>query len=256
MIGVNKAFVLKKEISLISATVWERYSLVTSKNYYWNEYKTVYIESPKPAKNNEGISKFAIECNTKDDETKYRYYLKDVTFNSSTGYVGSDEEFNTLSGFSTSCSRVGSKFALASNCYDSSDESTIISGEPVVYIGYLGTSSISDTSTEIGVKHNKVHVFTVQSVIDNYAYGQPLVIGTMIRYDNIYTKGQFIQNVSDPSRSKYPDDGYTGITGNYYVFDREEITYGKGDYIDTVTSYNPDEYPANGEQDGYWYIKR
>lgn len=29
----------------------------------------------------------------------------------------------------------------------------------------------------------------------------------------------------------------------------------KGSYIDTVTSYNPYEYPDDGAQDGYWYVR-
>jgi hypothetical protein len=29
----------------------------------------------------------------------------------------------------------------------------------------------------------------------------------------------------------------------------------KGSYLDTVTSYNPYEFPDDGAQDGYWYVK-
>lgn len=244
---------------MISATVWERYSLVTmEEKYYWNEYKTVYGESSKRDQNNEGITKFAALCgSTSLDNTEYKYFLKNVTFGSSSvGFIGNDEKFDTYRGFDLSCSTIGNKIALASNCYSPSDKSTVVSGETVVDMGWFSTYMISSPSTTIGKKYNGVHVFTTESIIMNHLGNQTLCIGSMIRYDNVYSKGQFIQNISDPSRSKYPDDGYTGITGNYYVFDREEITYGKGDYIDTVTSYNPDEYPANGEQDGYWYVKR
>ena len=33
-------------------------------------------------------------------------------------------------------------------------------------------------------------------------------------------------------------------------------TYSQGDYIEDVESDNENAYPANGYQDGYWYVKK
>lgn len=38
-------------------------------------------------------------------------------------------------------------------------------------------------------------------------------------------------------------------------FDTFTLAEEKGNYVDSVTSYNPTEYPDNGKQDGYWYVK-
>lgn len=51
----------------------------------------------------------------------------------------------------------------------------------------------------------------------------------------------------------------TQIAGSSYNMYADFIPYtintGKGSYIDTVESYIPDEYPDDGVQDGYWYVK-
>lgn len=48
----------------------------------------------------------------------------------------------------------------------------------------------------------------------------------------------------------------SGSSSNMYAdFIPYTINTGKGSYIDTVESYVPDEYPDDGAQDGYWYVK-
>ena len=39
------------------------------------------------------------------------------------------------------------------------------------------------------------------------------------------------------------------------TFDTYTVGDVKGSYVDSVTSYNPYEYPDDGAQDGYWYVK-
>lgn len=46
--------------------------------------------------------------------------------------------------------------------------------------------------------------------------------------------------------------GYNTISLKYDTFTLAEE---RGSYIDTVTSYNPYEFPDDGVQDGYWYVK-
>lgn len=46
--------------------------------------------------------------------------------------------------------------------------------------------------------------------------------------------------------------GYSNVSLTFATYTIGDV---KGSYIDTVTSYNPYEYPDDGAQDGYWYVK-
>lgn len=71
----------------------------------------------------------------------------------------------------------------------------------------------------------------------------------------IQNNGAFVNstNLSGDTLCKITSkSGYSTVSLKYDTFTLAEE---KGNYVDIVTSYNPTEYPDNGKQDGYWYVK-
>jgi hypothetical protein len=80
------------------------------------------------------------------------------------------------------------------------------------------------------------------------------VKGTTLAVDNylVQSGGELAQSSGDTLLKVNKVSGYTSKT---ITFEPYTIVTQCGNYIDTVTSYNPYEFPDNGAQDGYWYEK-
>ena len=65
-----------------------------------------------------------------------------------------------------------------------------------------------------------------------------------------HSKGTYIGTVTASSRSAYPINGTSDNT-YWYVYQRTV----KGEEIGTIEAL-PGEYPEDGEQDGYWYVRQ
>ena len=65
-----------------------------------------------------------------------------------------------------------------------------------------------------------------------------------------YSRGSYIGTVTASSRSAYPTNGTSDNT-YWYVYQGTI----KGEEIETIQGL-PGEYPEDGEQDGYWYVRQ
>lgn len=78
----------------------------------------------------------------------------------------------------------------------------------------------------------------------------------------IQSNGEFVKPSSGTSGTVSGDtlyeitakstSGYQNVSLTFATYTIGDI---KGSYIDTVTSYNPYEYPDDGAYNGYWYVK-
>lgn len=86
-------------------------------------------------------------------------------------------------------------------------------------------------------------------IYTNGSYINIGLIGTT-KYSMVNNKPAEGKVVEDYRRSK-------GVSFTHYLSPKKEQipTTEKGSYISEVVSYNKDEYPTNGEKDGYWYEK-
>lgn len=71
----------------------------------------------------------------------------------------------------------------------------------------------------------------------------------------IQNNGAFVNSTSMSGDTLFKITKKSGYSSVSITFDTFTIGDVKGSYIDTVTSYNPVEYPDDGAQDGYWYVK-
>lgn len=111
--------------------------------------------------------------------------------------------------------------------------------------------------TTYSIENGEFAVTTTQSLrmrTSTSSFSAPYTIlagGTLSLQSSSQTTGD---TVSGPMLGKL-----TRISGSSYNMYADFIPYTvgdvKGSYIDTVTSYNPYEFPDNGAQDGYWYVK-
>lgn len=84
--------------------------------------------------------------------------------------------------------------------------------------------------------------------------GSSLVAGNYLVQSNgsfANSTGDTLCQVTSVSGSSYSGSSYT----KNVTFDTFTVGDIKGDYVDIVTSFNPYEYPDDGIQDGYWYVK-
>lgn len=71
----------------------------------------------------------------------------------------------------------------------------------------------------------------------------------------IQNNGAFVNSTSMSGDTLFKITKKSGSSTVSLTFDTYTVGDVKGSYIDTVTSYNPVEYPDDGAQDGYWYVK-
>ena len=87
--------------------------------------------------------------------------------------------------------------------------------------------------------------------VQDGTYGN-YVTGTKYRvvFNTTHSKGTYIGTVTASSRSAYPTNGTSDNT-YWYVYQGTI----KGEEIGTIEAL-PGEYPEDGEQDGYWYVRQ
>lgn len=78
-----------------------------------------------------------------------------------------------------------------------------------------------------------------------------LAVGNYLVQNN----GSFVNTRNASGDTLFKITSKTGSSTVSLTFDTYTIGDIKGSYIDTVTSYNPYEYPDDGAQDGYWYVR-
>lgn len=71
----------------------------------------------------------------------------------------------------------------------------------------------------------------------------------------IKNNGEFVNSTNMSGDTLYKITSKSGSSTVTLKFATYTVGDAKGSYIDTVTSYNPYEYPDDGAQDGYWYVK-
>ena len=71
----------------------------------------------------------------------------------------------------------------------------------------------------------------------------------------IQNNGAFVSSTSMSGDTLFEITKKSGSSTVSLTFDTYTVGDVKGSYIDTVTSYNPYEFPDDGAQDGYWYVK-
>ena len=71
----------------------------------------------------------------------------------------------------------------------------------------------------------------------------------------IQNNGAFVNSTSLSGDTLFKITKKSGSSTVSLTFDTYTVGDVKGNYIDTVTSYNPYEYPDDGAQDGYWYVR-
>ena len=71
----------------------------------------------------------------------------------------------------------------------------------------------------------------------------------------IQNNGEFVNSTSMSGDTLFKITKKSGSSTVSLTFDTYTVGDVKGSYIDTVTSYNPYEFPDDGAQDGYWYVK-
>ena len=71
----------------------------------------------------------------------------------------------------------------------------------------------------------------------------------------IQKDGTFVSSTSMSGDTLCKITKKSGTSSVSLTFDTYTIGDAKGSYVDTVTSYNPNEYPNNGVYNGYWYVK-
>lgn len=71
----------------------------------------------------------------------------------------------------------------------------------------------------------------------------------------IQNNGAFVNSTSMSGDTLFKITSKSGYSSVSITFATYTIGDVKGSYIDTVTSYNPYEYPDDGIQDGYWYVR-
>lgn len=71
----------------------------------------------------------------------------------------------------------------------------------------------------------------------------------------IQSNGAFVASTSMSGDTLFKITSKSGYSSVSITFATYTIGDVKGDYVDIVTSYNPYEYPDDGAQDGYWYVK-
>lgn len=71
----------------------------------------------------------------------------------------------------------------------------------------------------------------------------------------IQNNGAFVSSTSMSGDALFKITKKSGSSTVSLTFDTYTVGDVKGSYIDTVTSYNPYEFPDDGAQDGYWYVK-
>lgn len=70
----------------------------------------------------------------------------------------------------------------------------------------------------------------------------------------IQSNGAFVSSTNMSGDALFKITGKSGSSTVSLTFDTYTVGDVKGSYLDTVSSYNPHEYPDNGAQDGYWYV--
>lgn len=111
--------------------------------------------------------------------------------------------------------------------------------------------------TEYSIENGEFAVTTTQSLrirSSTSSFSAPYTIlagGTLSLQSSSQTTGGTVRG---PMLGKLTR--IAGSSSNMYAdFIPYTIGTSKGSYIDTVESFVPDEYPDDGIQDGYWYVK-
>lgn len=107
-----------------------------------------------------------------------------------------------------------------------------------VYTGYTITSPTTYTKT--GKKTWRSY--------DNFTLSDAIVVLDEIEYFGYVNKIYSYDQSTDEETDIWDINAYKIIGIN--------TTYSQGEYIEDVESDNENAYPANGYQDGYWYIKK
>ena len=131
-------------------------------------------------------------------------------------------------------------------------------------------------------KYNAIPSYSLKTSDDMYPGGEPdeVYTGYTITSPTTYTKTgkktwkSYDNFTVDNGIARLDNVDYYGYINKIYSYDQsadEEIdewdinahkiigintTYSQGDYIEDVESDNENAYPANGYQDGYWYVKK
>lgn len=71
----------------------------------------------------------------------------------------------------------------------------------------------------------------------------------------IQKDGTFVSSTSMSGDTLCKITKKSGSSSVSLTFDTYTVGDEKGSYVDTVTSYNPNEYPNNGIYNGYWYVR-
>ena len=107
-----------------------------------------------------------------------------------------------------------------------------------VYTGYTITSPTTYTKT--GKKTWKAY--------DNFTLNDAIVVLDNIDYLGYVNKIYSYDQIEDVETDEWDINAYKIVGIN--------TTYSQGEYIEDVESDNDNAYPANGYQDGYWYVKK
>lgn len=90
--------------------------------------------------------------------------------------------------------------------------------------------------------------------LNNPSYVRADLLDMMVSVDSTMSSGTYA-NTQGPYLYQFLVDDTTAISTQVilYTVIRYGIQVSKGAYIDTVTS-NTNDYPSNGEHNGYWYV--
>lgn len=199
---------------------YKKYSL----NYLWNKYNvnsnTTYTEQVTDAN-------YAYQCYDSDPRTRFAIKVNKYTIVNNRNYpyhIGENDYANISLEDGLSGITLVIYMDYRANSDGSYNAGCLIKNAKTMYTGYhveYGTYGNYVTGTKYGVVFNTTH-----------------------------SKGTYIGTVTASSRSAYPTNGTSDNT-YWYVYQGTV----KGEEIGTIEA-PPGEYPEDGEQDGYWYVRQ
>ena len=201
----------------IAKVTYKKYSI----NYLWNKYNvnsnTTYTEQVTDAN-------YEYTYGDSYRRTTYAIKVNDYTIVNGRYHINGDDCSgilieDELSGITLSLNRDNTEYSDGS--YRASN---LIKNATTTYMGYSNAS-------------------------DEY---RTLIKGTKyeIVSNTTHNKGTYIGTVTASSRSAYPTNGTSDNT-YWYVYQGTI----KGEEIGTIEGL-PGEYPEDGVQDGYWYVRQ
>lgn len=253
--------------TLLAETTWNRYAVETQ--YKWDRYNLIVTKA---------YQQYSVTA-TEDVETGLE---KIVARLNELPAQGGSASFSTIMAstgrYDEAPSRQGNHYVAPETEADRSSVIIYHSGSAQILVDYEFNSNkdleyYDYTNARIGHEHTGgQYVYTVTrikkySLILERSSSSSLVFSNDLSQGYNSNKTVYYQRsqaqdkkergsrngeVTSNTASTYPENG---SSGNYWYISAgsEQI---QGAFIDTITSYNGDEYPSNGvHTDGYWYVK-